>query len=62
MKDVIEMGDVTYEIQRIFNGTQSATSLLQRRILRENRKMTPLTQQPFAPYTASSSVVSQKEV
>lgn len=62
MNRVIEMDNVSYEIHRVFSGSQPITALLERRILRENRKMTPLTQRSVAAYTDLSSVVSQKEV
>lgn len=62
MNRFIEMDNVSYEIHRVFSGSQPVAALLERRILRENRKMTPLTQRPAAAYTDLSSVVSQKEV
>lgn len=61
MDNTIQIGPVTYEIQRVFVGKQTITGLIEDCLLRDKRRFGHLTENPVSQYNVSSGSATEKE-
>lgn len=58
----IEIGEIVYEIHRIYCGQKSAASLIEDQLLKEESQIAPLTNPPVIVYNKDSGAGMSKEV
>lgn len=61
MDNTIQIGPVTYEIQRVFIGNQPITNLIADCLIQDKRRFVNLTESPVLQYNAGSGSAIEKE-